>query len=67
VVAQRVDCNATHLLIFTRGIVPGNHALDFVAQSFIQRLLASNGSPAGSFGSTPGFENFTSTLRLEAP
>jgi hypothetical protein len=36
--------------------------LDFVAQSFVQRLLASDGSPAGSFGPTPGFENFTSTL-----
>jgi hypothetical protein len=62
VVAQRVDSNATHLLIFTSGIVPGNHALDFVAEGFIQRLLASNGSSAGSFGSTPGFQNFTSTL-----
>jgi hypothetical protein len=40
--------------------------LNFVAKSLVERSLASNRGPPGGFGSTPGFENFASPLRLEA-
>jgi hypothetical protein len=36
--------------------------LNFVAKSLVERSLASNRSPPGGFGSTPGFENFASAL-----
>jgi hypothetical protein len=66
VVAQRVDCYTTDLRVFTGSIISGDHALNFVAKSLVERLLASNRGPPGRFGSTPGFENFASPLRLEA-
>jgi hypothetical protein len=36
--------------------------LNFIAKSFVERSLASNRSPAGGFGATPGFENFAPAL-----
>jgi hypothetical protein len=65
VVAQRVDCYPTNLRVFTGSIVSRDHALDFVAKSFVERSLASNGSPASGLGAAPGFENFAPALRLE--
>jgi hypothetical protein len=36
--------------------------LNFVAKSFVERALTSNRSPASSFCSAPGFEDFTPAL-----
>jgi hypothetical protein len=65
-VAQRIDCYTTDLRVFTGHVVFGNHALNFVSKSFIEGSLASNRSPAGGFGSSPGFKHFAPALRLHA-
>ena len=61
--AQRVNCYPTNFHVFAGQIVSGDHPLNFVAQGVINRALASNRRAARSLGTTPGFENFTTTAR----
>jgi hypothetical protein len=66
VIPKRVNCHSTHLSILSDGIVPTNHCLHFVAQSLIERSLASDRGTSGSFCSATSFKNLASALRSQA-
>jgi hypothetical protein len=52
VVPKSLNCNATHLGIFTCNVVPCDERLRFVSYCLIKRALASNCSPASGFSPT---------------
>src|SRR5712692_5441692 len=66
-IAQRRDRGIANLQIFTDGAVLGDVRLDFVAQSFVQRSLASDRCQPRSLGATTSFLNFAPMLRRKLP
>jgi hypothetical protein len=55
-IAERVDCYASHFGIFAGEIIFGDECLNFIAHGFIESHLSSDCRPACSFGTTARFQ-----------